>query len=140
MRVLVGFAAVEGLALAAVWFAAPVYWPGRESQAAVAAALICLAASLAGLVPVAWANARARSSLHVAGLASMGLRMLLTLGGGGAYLAISKPPETFFLTSVAAWYLSLLAVETGLIVWLTRGYWSAADKQSGAGRSKACQE
>lgn len=125
----------EALAFGAVWFAAPVYWPAAEAEALVAAAAICLIAALAAMVPVAWANARSPKLLNEAGLAAMGLRMFLTLGAGGAYWAMADPPKSFYLKSMAAWYLALLAVETGVIVFVTRRHWGATPPRSREGQS-----
>lgn len=135
MRAFAGFVAVCAGVLGFAWFAAPVYWSEAQARAVVASGVICVGAAVASLAPVVWANARAKDWLNQAGLAAMGVRMFLTLGAGGAYLWAANPPRTFYLASVCAWYLALLASETVLIVAMTRKYWGAKASKGTEGRT-----
>lgn len=130
MRGLVWLTLAALVILAAAVVLTPSLVAAEQGEAAVAAAAICIVAGWLAMVPPVLAVSAFPDYVAQAGAASIGLRLLLTLTLGMAYLSWGDPPRSAFMTALVVWYLALLVVETGATVFLARRLWSP---QSGSG-------
>ena len=91
-----------------------------NAEAVIVSAVICVAAGWVALIPPVVAFAAYQQYVAQAGVASIGLRLLLTLVVGMVALKWSRLPQEPFLNAMTYWYLILLVVETVLIAVLAQ--------------------
>ncbi len=123
MRTLIWFNLLGFAALLALARLAPQYWDAESARAICAAAAICLGAALLALLPMVVIAARKTDLLIQAGLATVVIRMLVTLSAGAAYFSWFSPPRAVFMNAMVACYLPLLAIETAICIRLGNRYW-----------------
>lgn len=93
------------------------------TSAMTAAAVICFVSTLIALLPVAIVGPRHPDWLMQAGLASIGLRMFLTLSLGAAYYRFFAPPKWAFMAAGIVCYLFFMAFETAITLRLVQKHW-----------------
>ena len=123
MRTLIWFNLLGFVALLALTRVAPRYWEPDSARAVSAAAVICFGAALLALVPMAVIAPRRSEWLLHAGMATIAIRLLVTLSAGAAYVTWLSPPPTVFMNAMVACYLPLLAIETAIAIRLGNRHW-----------------
>ncbi len=94
------------------------WYAGRAGLSGLAAAaIICLAAAMISLIPIAMAGNRHQKEgqadrLAMACLIGTGIRLLLTMSAGLVVYLVLRPPMMVFSLSLVVFYLALLAWET----------------------------
>ena len=96
------------------------HWGAVGTQALHAAALICLAAALAAAIPLGLAATYWRQYAPQVAFAGTAIRMLGTAALGLAYQTLADPHLPSFLTCLFGVYITLLLVETVLIVYIVK--------------------
>lgn len=120
MRALVWLVLSVSVLAAAVVTIAPLCVGAALAEVVVASGLICVFAGGIAMTPLAVVySAYPDYRLH-AGMATVALRLLLTLGAGTVYQWWAVPPQRAYMTAMVGWYLTLLVMETGLTVYLAR--------------------
>lgn len=120
------FILISALATGSAWILAGRY--GTDVQAPVirSVAVICATAGIVAMAPLAWAASKRPGYLIQAAMAAIVLRLILSLSGGMAYQWWVSPPEGLFITSLGVAYITMLVMETGMVVFITRKHWSSS--------------
>lgn len=100
-------------------------WGAAGRSSMLAAAAICCGAALLAMTLVSLAAQSSPEWLGTAVLGGMVARLVLTGAGAVAYQALAEVHLRSFLVWMTVLYLSLLAAETGISVWLVNRYWRA---------------
>jgi hypothetical protein len=95
-------------------------WGSEGVRSMMAIAVICMAAALIGIMPLAWASMFKPAYIGQTALVGTVIRLLLTTAGVFGYQTFMHPQPGAFLFWAVVFYLLLLAVETGFSVYLTR--------------------
>lgn len=110
------------VALAVLLAEAPVAgrWGAVGMQALHAAAVICLVAAVAAAIPLGLAATYWRQYAPQVAFAGTAIRLLGTAALGLGYQSLANPHLPSFLTCLFGVYITLLVVETVLIVYIVK--------------------
>ena len=107
-------------------------WGNEGVWSMMAIGVICLAAALIGLVPLAVASMLKPSLIGQAALSGTLIRLALTFGGLFAYQTLAHPQIGALLFWAVVFYMLLLAVEAGFGVYLTKRFYQTESGNKGA--------
>lgn len=139
MRIFAFFVAVLLALWMGVHFAAATMWPAEIAAAVRASAAICSAAALLAMAPVVIASRYGLDYLIPAAMASMLLRLGLTLGIGWYYLEQFHPSGNAFRWALCGGYLVVLFLEVSATAWMAQGAGSSkrVDLDAGTGSKES---
>lgn len=120
LKLLLGAAAAAVVLTAAGWIPTDRLAGGAGITAMLAGIGVSFIASVVGGLPIALMGQKSPVDRQTAMMASMGLRMIITLGAFAALALASPLPRVPLAVWTGVSYLVLLAVETAFAVWLVR--------------------